>query len=131
MRGTKQEWAPGRWRLRVYVGRSDNGQPQQMSRNVQGNVGEADAALRKFMAEIEKGRTRLDNPTVERVLEAWMANRRNATPLTRAGDQGYIDKSFPSPRPSAIPTVAGLVSSHSYNSLASLPVREGYSSACI
>ncbi len=43
MRGTKQEWAPGPWRLRVYVGRSENGQPQQMSRNVKGNVGEADA----------------------------------------------------------------------------------------
>jgi len=44
------------------------------------------------MAEIEKGCTKLDNPTVERVLVAWMANRRNATPLTRAADQGYIDK---------------------------------------
>jgi integrase len=63
-----------------------------MSRNVKGNAGEADAALRKFMAEIDKGRTKLDNPTLDKVLSAWMSNRRNATPLTRAGDQGYIDK---------------------------------------
>jgi hypothetical protein len=92
VRGTKHEWAPGRWRLRVYVGRGEDGNPQQISRNVKGNVGEADAALRNFMAEIEKGRTKLDNPIIERVLDAWMANRRNATPSTRAGDQGYIDK---------------------------------------
>ena len=58
MRGTKREWDPGKWRLRVYVGRSEDGNPLQMSRNVKGNAGEADATLRKFMAEIEKGRTK-------------------------------------------------------------------------
>jgi len=100
-RGTKREWAPGKWRLRVYVGRSEDGNPLQLSRNVKGNAGEADAALRKFMAEIEKGRTKRENPTVEPAREAWMANRRNppeqighvAHPL----DVGHMGDSLPRP----------------------------------
>jgi integrase len=92
MNGTKTEWAPGRWRLRVYVGRDPaTGRPRQASRQFAGSKKEADAALRRFVAEVEQGRVRSTHPTVKDVLDEWMAHR-TATPLTLAGDRGYIDR---------------------------------------
>ena len=48
--------APGRWRLRVYVGRDENGEPIQASRNIRtpkrGGSRQAQEALEAFRAEV-------------------------------------------------------------------------------
>ena len=56
MRGTKRERSPGRWELRVYVGRHPiSGNPRQISRSFEGSAKQADKALRDFIINVENG----------------------------------------------------------------------------
>lgn len=72
MRGNKTEWAPGRWRLRVYIGKDGRGKPIQESRNFSGGSRAADKALRDFVHEVEKARNPDRVSTISDVLDAWL-----------------------------------------------------------
>lgn len=69
----------GRWRLRVYVGRTADGKVLHRSRNVRGNKASAEAALRRFMAEVGRGSAR-PGATVGLLVKEWweLAERRRA-----------------------------------------------------
>jgi integrase len=92
VKGSKTQIAPGVWRLRAYVGRRPNGTPIQASKTFHGGSRAADDELRRFVEQVGRSRSPDRAATLATVLEAWMDSRRRATPLTRAGDQGYIDR---------------------------------------
>lgn len=97
MRGSKTEWGPGRWRLRVYVGTTDTGKPLQKSRQFRGSAREADTALRRFVTEVENGQVRNDNPTVADLLDAWLDHLQSvgkARPYTLKSYRYVIDASI-------------------------------------
>lgn len=77
MQGTKTEWGPGKWRLRVYVGVDERGKPRQRSRQFKGSAREADKALRQFVTEVEEGRIREENPTIPLLFDRWLAHLSN------------------------------------------------------
>ena len=72
MRGTLTERTPGHWRLRVYIGRDAEGRPLQAVKTVTGGKREAEAALRKFITEVEHSRSPQRSMTVTALLERWL-----------------------------------------------------------
>jgi integrase len=93
-RGTKTEYKPGYWRLRVYVGDDPaTGRPVQRSRNVRGGVGVAERELSRFIAELERGEVSAApavRQTVGELLDAWLdlvGPQRSPTSV-----RGYRDK---------------------------------------
>ncbi len=72
IRGTLTERSPGRWRLRVYIGRDPNGRPLQATRTVTGGKRAAEAALRKFITEVEHSRSPDRSITVATLLDRWL-----------------------------------------------------------
>ena len=54
MKGNLTEWDDSRWRLRVFVGRDDAGRVKQVSRNFKGSKREAETALAKLIADIQR-----------------------------------------------------------------------------
>jgi integrase len=54
VKGNLTELGEGHWRLRVFVGRDDTGRIKQVSRNFKGSKRQADAALAKLIADIER-----------------------------------------------------------------------------
>ncbi|MGD0808300.1 MAG: tyrosine-type recombinase/integrase [Acidimicrobiales bacterium] len=54
MKGNLTELGEGHWRLRVFVGRDDTGRIKQVSRNFKGSKRQADSALAKLIADIER-----------------------------------------------------------------------------
>ena len=80
---------PERFTMRVYVGRSATGAPVHRSRNFRGPKKAAQAALRKFIDEVEAELTAPpDEPTVTQLLEKWMANKAHRA----STQQGYRSK---------------------------------------
>ena len=55
MKGNLTELGEGHWRLRVFVGRDDAGRIKQVSRNFKGSKRQAESALAKLIADIERG----------------------------------------------------------------------------
>ena len=93
-RGTKTEYKPGYWRLRVYVGDDPStGKPIQRSRNVRGGVRVAERELSKFIAELERGEASTGpalRQTVGELLDTWLefiTPQRSPTSI-----RGYRDK---------------------------------------
>jgi integrase len=54
VKGNLTELGEGHWRLRVFVGRDDTGRIKQVSRNFKGSKRQADSALAKLIADIER-----------------------------------------------------------------------------
>jgi integrase len=54
VRGNLTELGEGHWRLRVFVGRDDAGRIKQVSRNFKGAKRQAESALAKLIADIER-----------------------------------------------------------------------------
>lgn len=77
MRGTKTETYKGSgiWRLRVFVGRRVNGTPIQERKTFRGASKLADAALAKFVLEVEKRSTEADRAeTVSELVDQWLTH---------------------------------------------------------
>jgi len=79
VKGTKTEVAPGVWRLRVYVGRSSNGNPIQVTKTVRtggdrpgSGARTADRALAKMVAEVDGGNRSTGGTTVNKLLDQWL-----------------------------------------------------------
>jgi integrase len=79
MNGSKQEIAPGVWRLRVYVGRNASGNPVQRSKTVHAPVHKpgagtrlADRELAKMITEASKGGSATGNETVGYLLDRFL-----------------------------------------------------------
>ncbi len=72
MRGTLTERTPGHWRLRVYLGRDPHGRPLQAAKTVTGGRRQAEAALRKFITEVENSRSPQRSINVAGLLERWL-----------------------------------------------------------
>jgi len=97
--GTMTEIAPGRWRLRVYVGRDPStGRPIQKSRNIRtpqrSGKRIAQLALKSFAAEIEAEDTPTSRVTFGHLLTEWMNNlpRRGRRASTVETYDTYIEK---------------------------------------
>ena len=89
VKGADGRAVPERYCLRVYVGRSATGAALHRSRNFRGPKKAAQAALRKFIDEVEAELTAPpDEPTVTQLLEKWMAN----TAHRASTQQGYRSK---------------------------------------
>ena len=71
VRGTRTEVAPGKWRLRVYIGRRPDGSPIQVSRTVHGGVRAADRELASMVSAATKGKLSGGTETVQQLLELW------------------------------------------------------------
>jgi integrase len=79
--GSVKEIAPGKWRLRVYLGRDPvTGRPVQKSRTVEGNKTEAKKALKAMVAEADAEKIEPTTLTVGGMLTQWL----NAIERTRA-----------------------------------------------
>jgi integrase len=72
MRGTKTEIAPGKWRLRVYIGRRPDGSPIQVSRTVYGGVRAADRELASMVSAASKGKLNGGSESVQQLLDFWV-----------------------------------------------------------
>ena len=79
MNGSKQEIAPGVWRLRVYIGRSAKGFPVQHSRTIHATERKpgagtrlADRELALMITEANKGSTASGNETVGGLLDEFL-----------------------------------------------------------
>ncbi|MFZ2055925.1 MAG: site-specific integrase [Acidimicrobiales bacterium] len=82
MNGSKQEIAPGVWRLRVFVGRNAKGNPIQRSKTIHAGgkkpkpgagVRIADRELANMIAEANKGNTATGNETVGGLLDRFLS----------------------------------------------------------
>jgi integrase len=76
MRGTKDERAPGVWRLRVYTGADPvTGNPRQVTRTFRGTKRQADTALSNFVTEVVRGQVPLTgSTTLSEYLDNWLAH---------------------------------------------------------
>jgi integrase len=97
--GTMTEITPGRWRLRVYVGRDPStGRPIQRSKNIRtpSRSGKrvAQLALKAFAADVEAEDTLTSWVTFGHLLTEWMANlpRRGRRASTVETYNWYIEK---------------------------------------
>lgn len=92
MRGHATERSPGVWRLRVDAGNDPlTGRRRQPSRTFKGTRTEADAALARFITEINDGHTG-STSTVGALLERWLTwATPNLSPYTVAGYRSKLD----------------------------------------
>jgi integrase len=84
VKGTKQELAPGVWKLRVYAGRRPNGNPIQITKTVRveskgtpkrgAGVRFADQELAKLVADVERGQIVEGSETVSTLLDLWLGH---------------------------------------------------------
>jgi len=80
MQGSMKEVRPGVWRLRVYVGRKENGQPIQVTKTVRGTEERAGSgkrmAQRELAAMVAKASssTTTRATTVTELLDQWLAH---------------------------------------------------------
>jgi integrase len=91
MNGTKEEIAPGVWRLRVYIGRNAKGNPVQRSKTIHAPEARAGAGIRiadrelsRMIAEASKGNKATGTETVNDLLDQFLdhAKSRDRSPTT-------------------------------------------------
>ena len=56
MRGHLQQRSRGSWRLKVFVGRLDDGRKRYIERTVRGTRRDAERALARLIVEVDDGR---------------------------------------------------------------------------
>jgi integrase len=78
MRGSLNEWGgpgSGKWKLRVYTGRDGRNRPTYLSRNFTGSRRQAESALSKLVADVErKQATTNHGGSVRDLLTRWLAD---------------------------------------------------------
>jgi integrase len=75
MKGSLEQLADGRWRLRVFVGRDGSGRVRHVSRNFTGPKRQAQSALAKLVAEVEGGQvTKSHHGSLGGLLDTWLAD---------------------------------------------------------
>ena len=72
-RGSVVERAPGKWRLRVFVGRDEMGRVRHKNVSFSGTKREAQKELAKLVADVERGRVPIGHSgSVSDLLERWL-----------------------------------------------------------
>ena len=77
MRGTLTQWGgenSGKWRLRVFAGRDVDGKTVTVSRNFAGSRRQAQSALAKLVADVERDQTKSHKGTLGELLDAWLVD---------------------------------------------------------
>ena len=78
MRGSLTEWGgpgSGKWKLRVYTGRDGRSRPTYLSRNFTGTRRQAESALSKLVADVERRQaTNNHGGSVGDLLTRWLAD---------------------------------------------------------
>ena len=78
MRGSLSEWGgpgSGKWKLRVYTGRDGRNRPTYLSRNFSGTRRQAQSALSKLVADVERRQaTAHHGGSVRDLLTRWLAD---------------------------------------------------------
>lgn len=73
MQGTIVETAPGKWRLRVFVGRNADGRVRHVNRTFAGSKRQAQKELAKLVADIERGNVSTSHAgSVAELLDRWL-----------------------------------------------------------
>jgi integrase len=72
MKGSLQELGDGHWRLRVFAGR-EAGKVRQVSRNFKGTKRQAESALAKLVADVERQQVAIGHVgTLAELIERWL-----------------------------------------------------------
>jgi hypothetical protein len=72
MKGSLQELGDGHWRLRVFAGR-EAGKVRQVSRNFKGTKRQAESALAKLVADVERQQVAIGCAgTLGELIERWL-----------------------------------------------------------
>jgi integrase len=78
MRGSLTEWGgpgSGKWKLRVYAGRDTRNRPTYLSRNLTGTRRQAESALSKLVADVERRQVTTNHGgSVGDLLACWLAD---------------------------------------------------------
>ncbi len=78
MRGSLSEWGgpgSGKWKLRVYMGRDSRNRPGYLSRNFTGSRRQAESALSKLVADVERRQATTNHGgSVRDLLTRWLAD---------------------------------------------------------
>ncbi len=78
MRGSLSEWGgpgSGKWKLRVYTGRDSRNRPSYLSRNFTGSRRQAESALSKLVADVERRQATTNHGgSVRDLLTRWLAD---------------------------------------------------------
>ncbi len=78
MRGSLSEWGgpgSGKWKLRVYAGRDGRNRPTYLSRNFSGTRRQAQSALSKLVADVERRQATANHGgSVRDLLTRWLAD---------------------------------------------------------
>jgi integrase len=78
MRGSLNEWGgpgSGKWKLRVYTGRNGRNRPTYLSRNFTGTRRQAESALSKLVADVERRHATTNHGgSVGDLLTRWLAD---------------------------------------------------------
>lgn len=78
MRGSLSEWGgngSGKWKLRVYAGRDGRNRPSYLSRNFTGTRRQAESALSKLVADVERRQATTNHGgSVRDLLTRWLAD---------------------------------------------------------
>jgi integrase len=78
MRGSLNEWGgprSGKWKLRVYTGRDGRNRPTYLSRNITGTRRQAESALSKLVADVERKQAATNHGvSVGDLLTRWLAD---------------------------------------------------------
>src|SRR4051795_4321279 len=73
MRGHLQQRSAGSWRLKVFVGRLDDGRKRYIERTVRGTRRDAERALARLIVEVDEGRHVAAAPmTFNELVEQWL-----------------------------------------------------------
>jgi integrase len=73
MQGTMVQTAPGKWRLRVFVGRDAAGRVQHKNKTFAGTKRQAQKELAKLVADVERGQVAVGHPgSVSDLLDRWL-----------------------------------------------------------
>ena len=92
--GSMAERAPGVWRLRVYLGRDENGRPIQRQETFRGSRTAANKALAALVAKAGDGKFDRTRATVGELLDRWLVNLEalGRRPSTLLGYRRKIDQ---------------------------------------
>ena len=72
MKGSLQELGDGHWRLRAFAGR-EAGKVRQVSRNFKGTKRQAESALAKLVADVERQQVAIGHVgTLAELIERWL-----------------------------------------------------------
>src|SRR4051812_4490409 len=95
MRGHVQQRGADSWRLKVFIGRSEDGKRRYIERTIRGSRAEADVALARLVVEAADGRYVPAAPmTFGELLDRWLAVKRMTVEPSTVRNYEWVARAY-------------------------------------